>query len=130
MKYGDFSSLVQLGVGLHVGSALLQLYGEIGMQPLVRVIARIRGVVADKAETRPELLDGFDRVETDFEIFRIRLFNEYRYFVGFNSIVAALLLGALVIISYLADVQLPGAVSVFFVSLSVVPAPLILGVLW
>ena len=45
MKYGDFSSVVQLGVGLHVGTALLQLYGELGVQPLVRVLNRTRSLL-------------------------------------------------------------------------------------
>ena len=32
MKYGDFSSLVQLGAGLHIGTAFLQVYGELGVE--------------------------------------------------------------------------------------------------
>ena len=42
IKYGDFSSLVQLGVGLHVGTALLQLYGELAVEPLTRTLDRTR----------------------------------------------------------------------------------------
>ena len=42
MKYGDLASIVQLGVGLHVGTAVLQLYGELGVQPLERKISGIR----------------------------------------------------------------------------------------
>ena len=52
MKYGDLSSVVQLGVGLHVGGAVLQLFGELGV-PLERRIARIRGLFRLPEAERP-----------------------------------------------------------------------------
>ena len=45
--------VVQLGVGLHVGTALLQLYGELGVEPLARVLERTRSLFAAPQEERP-----------------------------------------------------------------------------
>jgi hypothetical protein len=42
MKNGDLSSVVQLGVGLHVGTAVLQIFADFGVTPLERRIARVR----------------------------------------------------------------------------------------
>lgn len=53
MKYGDFSSVVQLGVGLHVGTVVLQLYGDIGLQPLNRALARLRSLFLAPEHERP-----------------------------------------------------------------------------
>jgi hypothetical protein len=89
MKYGDFSSLVQLGVGIHLGTALLQLYGELGVQPLVRTIARIESLFVDETELPKDVEDELRRLECDFDIFKIRLFNEYKSFVKLRGCVSA-----------------------------------------
>jgi hypothetical protein len=130
MKYGDFSTLVQLGVGLHVGTALLQLYGEIGVQPLIRTIARIRSLIDDNNEAQQDLAEELTRIETDFEIFRIRLFNAYKLLITINSLIAIVLVVLLIIISYNIETPLPNELSVFFVAFSVLPAPSTLGILW
>jgi hypothetical protein len=131
MKYGDFSSLVQLGVGLHVGTALLQLYGELGAQPLVRTITRIRSLFADEKERPPkECEDELNKLESDFEIFKIRLFNEYKKYVKINSVVAALPVVVLTIIAYRAEDTIAPTLTIFIVALSVLPAPLTLAALW
>jgi hypothetical protein len=135
MKYGDFSSLVQLGVGLHVGTALLQIYGELGVAPLVRTIGRVRSLfLAPEGERPPKVLeDELDRLESKYEIFRIRLFQEYRKYVRINSIVATALAIILVIITYKAqDDVSPGYnwTTIMMSALSLLPAPLTLAVLW
>lgn len=131
MKYGDFSSLVQLGVGLHLGTALLQLYGEIGLQPMLRLIGRIRSLLeGQEDDTKVSLLEDLLQLETDFDIFRIRLFNEYKLMVLINSIFAGILLLVLVWISYAASSPLSAGISVLLVSLCILPAPITLGVLW
>ncbi len=131
MKYGDFSSLVQLGVGLHVGTALLQLYGELGVQPLVRTIARIRSLVADENERPPkEVEDELSKLESDFDIFKIRLFNEYKMYVKINSAVAVLLVFVLTAIAYKSEHAIAAELTIFIVALAVLPAPVTLGALW
>jgi hypothetical protein len=131
MKYGDFSSLVQLGVGLHVGTALLQLYGELGVQPLVRTIARIRSLFGEEKERPPkEVEDELNKLESDFEIFKIQLFNEYKKYVKINSAVAVILVIVLTVLAYKAEDMIAAEVTIFIVAFSVLPAPVTLGALW
>jgi hypothetical protein len=135
MKYGDFSSLVQLGVGLHVGTALLQMYGELGVAPLVRTIGRARSLfLAPQGERPPKALeDELDRLESKYEIFKIRLFQEYRKYVRINSIVAIALAIILVVIAYKAQDDVAEGyewTTVVMFALALLPAPLTLGALW
>jgi hypothetical protein len=135
MKYGEFSSLVQLGVGLHVGTAVLQLYGELGVQPLVRAIARTRSLFVVPEDERPpkEIEDDLDRLESRYEIFKIRLFKEYKKFVLANSIVALTLAITLTVLAFKADDLISEAwepLTILFVFFSIFPAPITLGVLW
>jgi di/tricarboxylate transporter len=135
MKYGDFSSVVQLGVGLHVGTALLQLYGELGVQPLVRVLNRTRSLfLAPVPERAPkELEEELARIESQYEIFKIQLFQEYQKFVRINSIVAIILAFILVAIAYKAQDDVAVGYewqTIVMFALSLLPAPVTLGVLW
>jgi hypothetical protein len=135
MKYGDFSSLVQLGVGLHVGTALLQLYGELGVQPLVRTIGRTRSLfLVPEGERPPKTIeDELDRLESKYEIFKIQLFKEYRNHVAINSIVAIILAIILIILAFKADDPISENwewTTVFMAAFSIFPAPITLGVLW
>jgi hypothetical protein len=130
MEYGDFSSVVQLGVGLHVGTALLQIYGEIGLQPFIRSLSRIRRLVEDMDDNNEELVDQLDAIEGDFEIFRIRLSNEYKWWIITNSLVAVAPSVLLVFISYNYRSSLPAEMSIFIVALAVLPAPITLSILW
>jgi hypothetical protein len=135
MKYGDFSSLVQLGVGLHVGTALLQMYGELGVAPLVRTIGRARSLFLTPEGERPPkaLEDELDRLESKYEIFKIRLFQEYRKYVRINSIVAIALAIILVVIAYKGQDDVTEGyewTTIVMFALSLLPAPLTLGALW
>ena len=66
---------MQLGVGLHAGTALLQIYGEIGIQPLVRTLARIKNIVGESELEQEALTEEKRKLEADFDIFKILLFN-------------------------------------------------------
>jgi hypothetical protein len=134
MKYGDFSSLVQLGVGLHIGSAILQLYGEIGAEPLVRTLSRIQAIVTEPS--KPELTDAkadYEQLASDYEIFKIRLFNEYKRYIKINSVVAAMLMILLVVLAFKANDPIEGdwiTITISIIALSVLPALVTLGSLW
>ncbi len=135
MKYGDLSSVVQLGVGLHVGTAVLQMYGEFGIQPLERKIARIRSLFRMPENERPpaELEEELDRLESRCELFKIDFFNQYRWCVGIVSVVAVILAVFLTVIAFKAEDVVQDGHEWFFVVatfLSFFPAPIILGVLW
>ena len=129
MKYGDFSSLVQLGVGFHAGTALLQLYSDIGLAPLIRRIERIRRLVA--IDGTPEgLKNEALRVGGDLEIFRIKHFNAYKKFVAFNFVVAFGLAALLVVMAFVAESELPAEIAFFIVAASILPGPITIGILW
>jgi hypothetical protein len=134
MKYGDFSSLVQLGVGLHVGTAFLQLYGELGVQPLVRVLHRTRSLFLAPEAERPlkELEEELARLESSYEIFKIQLFQEYRKYVRINSVVAIALAAILVFLAYKAQDDVGDGyewLTGLIVMLSLLPAPITLAAL-
>jgi hypothetical protein len=131
----ELASIVQLGVALHVGTAVLQLYGELGVAPLERRIERIRGLFRlPKAERPPqEIEEQLLRLESRYELFKIDFFHHYRWCVAINSIVAALLAVSLIAIAFKADDLIRDGYEWFYVAaiaLSFLPAPLILAALW
>lgn len=130
MQYGDFSSLVQLGVGLHLGTALLQLYGEIGLQPMNRTLSRIRRAVECQMPRSENLERATNEIEADFEIFKVQFFNEYKYLVKINSTVAIILTLFLVMSSFFYNDECSAVLAIFVVALSVLPGPLTLWALW
>jgi hypothetical protein len=135
MKYGDLSSIVQLGVGLHVGTAVLQLYGELAFVPLTRKISRIRSLFRIAEAERPprELEEELDRLESDFELFKIQFFRRYRWCIGGNSIIALVLAAFLIIIATKAEDVIGRDYEWFAVvaiGLSFLPALLTLLILW
>ena len=135
MKYGDLSSIVQLGVGLHVGTAVLQLYGELGIAPLERRILRIKKLFQLPKSQRPshELEEELSWVESRYELFKIEFFREYRWCVILSSVVAVILAVFLVVIAVKADDQILDGYELFAVvaiAASYLPAPCILGSLW
>lgn len=122
MKYADFMVLVQLGVGLHAGAALLQLYGDLGTQPLVRIFSRIRALLEECKEEREKIESRLHEIEAEFEFFKIRFFNEFKKYLIVNTSVAILLVVLLIFMSYSANAPLTGIVSVFIIAASFLPA--------
>ncbi len=135
MKYGDLASIVQLGIGLHVGTAVLQVFAELGMTPLDRRIKRIRSLFAlPEAERPPESLDEeLKWLESRYELFKIDFFTEYRWCVAIDSIVAVILAVLLIIVAIKADDVIQSGYEWFAIvsiALSFLPAPLMLLALW
>jgi len=135
IKYGDFSSLVQLGVGLHVGTALLQLYGELAVKPLTRTLGRTRSLFLAPQDERPPkaIEEELEELESRYEIFKIQLFYEYRWYVFFNLVVAVVLAITLVILAYKAEDPITEDwfwTTIGMVALSILPGPISLAALW
>jgi hypothetical protein len=135
MKYGDLSSIVQLGVGLHVGTAVLQLYGELGIAPLERRISRIRRLFRTPEPERPspELEEELNWVESRYQLFKIEFFREYRWCVILNTAVALVLAALLVVIAFKADDEISDGYewfAIFAIATSYLPALCIFGSLW
>lgn len=126
------ASIVQLGVGLHLGTAVLQIYGELGVAPFERRIARIRSLIRPEA-TATELEAELSQLEGRYELFKIEFFNQYRFYMVVNSIVALALAVLLIIIAIkAADVITEGWewFAVLSIAMSLLPAPLTLVALW
>jgi hypothetical protein len=135
IKYGDFSSLVQLGVGRHIGTALLQLYGELAVKPLTRTLGRTRSLFLAPQDERPPkaIEEELEELESRYEIFKIRLFYEYRWYVFFNLVVAVVLAITLVILAYKAEDPITEDwfwTTIGMVALSILPGPISLAALW
>lgn len=124
MNYGDLSSLVQLGVGLHAGAALLQMYGGAGIARLVRSIDRARSLLPLITQNQSDSLIGeFFQLEGDYDIFRVRLHNEHMKYLFFNSAIAVVLVGVLIFISIMAQEKITESWSaVLIIALSIIPA--------
>jgi hypothetical protein len=129
IKYGDFSSLVQLGVGLHLGAAILQLFPEFAAAPLQRAVARIKQGAAE-VSVGDDMTEECNKLEGDYQLFQIGLFHKTKHLVKSNFAVALILIGILTAISYKAQDDLNESLSVLIAFLSVVPAFLTLAVLW
>ena len=131
MYFGDFSSVVQLGVGLHLGTALLQMYGEIGLQPMIRSIERMQNVAGDPNHPpKDEHRDELAAIVSRFEVYKIQMFTDYKRYLIANSVVAAMLILILVFISYCYSMPITPQYSIIFVALSILPAPITLFCHW
>lgn len=127
MTFGDFSSLVQLGVGLHAGTALFQLLTEFGVAPLERRVLRLDEYITNAA---PDQKGEIDELKTQLTIFKIQSFNEYKKFVLFNFVIALLLVGALIAISFLYTSSIHWVLAVIFSGFSILPAIITMHLHW
>ncbi len=131
MYFGDFASVVQLGVGLHLGTALLQMYGEIGLQPMIRSIERMRDVVQDPDyPPTDQHRQDLDAIISRFAVFKIQMFTQYKTYLIANSVNAGILILLLVLISFKYSDPVSPQGGIVFVSMSILPAPITLFCLW
>jgi len=105
MTLGDFSSVVQLGVGLHAGTALLEAITELAESPLSRRLSRLYKIAETKLKhQRPGAQDLYDQASDligDLEVKKVQFFNEYKIVVEVNGAVAIVLALLLALISFL-----------------------------
>jgi hypothetical protein len=141
MKLGDFASVLQLGVGLHVGSALLQTVAEFASSPISKRIERL-AKLATLRRTRLEAIgssetaaataledDTLDTLST-LELKKVQFFNEYRIAAIVNTCAAAALFALLVLAAVEADFCIHGFAAALIVISSFAPAVLSLAILW
>jgi hypothetical protein len=135
MQYGDFLSIVQLGVGLHAGTALLQLYGEIGLQPLMRSMKRIKSLLdlPENTQNHDDCHEEFADLRGKISVFEIQLNNEYKTYILINFTVAVILILLMIILTYQSQAAVSEkaiGLTVFIIAISLLPAPISVGVLW
>jgi hypothetical protein len=122
---GDFASVLQLGVGLHAGTALLQLVAEFAAVPLSRRIERLRRIGELKARREAAFEEPFDDacdLLSDLEVKKIQFSNEYKHAVLFNAGIAVCLCLALGILSFFAKEPCPTWVGIIIIFFSYAPA--------
>jgi hypothetical protein len=133
MKVQDFFSIVQLGVGIHAGTALLQLSGEFGLAPVERRIDNLTTWLEQSAiegRSLPECEDDLRVVKTRLQTARAGYQRIYRNCVyvtfGFGIFLAWLL----AVMSFLADADIDYLPGLGIVLLCFVPAIITYAILW
>jgi hypothetical protein len=141
MRLGDFSSVLQLGVGLHAGTALLQSIAEFASSPLSKRIERLaklaalrrvryeqnnKGLAQQSFELESEVLD----LQSSLELKKVQFFNEYRIAALVNTFSAIALFVLLVWAAVKTDESIGFCRACFIVIASFAPATLSLGTLW
>jgi hypothetical protein len=133
MTLGDFSSVVQLGVGLHAGTALLQSIAELTATPLSRQLGRLLKISEVKLARDASFQDIHDQacdLAGDLEIKKVQFFNEYREVVAINTAVAGVLALLLGVIAFLFGEEIHPGIGFLITLASFAPAPLSLWFLW
>lgn len=137
----DFFSIVQLGVGIHAGTAILQLSGELGVGPVERRVNSLqlwleeeKAEIGEKAAAQEKQLEEFDErlsiLRTDISIYRVRYERLYRRSIYGTFGFAGGLSFTLAIMSFLADSDISIVLGLLLVLLCFVPATLIFANLW
>lgn len=138
MIYGDFAGLVQLGIGLHLGTALLETFGQFDAAPLERRLRRLHQVllrqaskqknsatdVQDRKEKLDDLEESIAGTLFELEVFRLGLESEYKNWAILNTFCAVILVATLIFIAF-RDEQTAGIFdAVLIVCISLLPAVL------
>lgn len=132
MIVSDLFPIVQLGVGLHGGTALFQSFFELAGTPLANRAARLAQLAEVKARRNPKFQDQLDRANDllgDLEIVRLNFHREYKQLVLVNGGFAICLVLALSVMSFCARETIPWLAASLFLALSVFPAGVSLVVL-
>lgn len=130
MNLQDFFSIVQLGVGVHAGTAILQLTGEFGVAPVERRLAALHRWIAKERERGFKLEREVERlslIEVDLILFKSKYDRVYRRSVNWTFGCGALLTLALAAMSFAAQYEVNVYLGLMIVTFSIAPAPLIFG---
>jgi hypothetical protein len=134
MTLGDFSSLVQLGVGLHAGTALLESITELTESPLSRRLSRLHKIAEAKLNSKnsgaQDLYDHASDLIGDLEVKKVQFFNEYKEVVAVNAAVAIILALLLALIAFLFSEETHFVIGFLITLASLGPASASLLFLW
>ena len=131
MKLADFASLVQLGVGLHAGTAVLQLANELGLGPTERRLERAerfcqyrhsRAKNTEQKKAVEDAIDNLSGVRNEFERVKQQFFAEYRRLTNLNLATCLSLTGLLIWISFAPDRTIGLLSASALTAISVAPA--------
>lgn len=140
MQLSDFSSVLQLGVGLHAGTVLLQAIFEFASAPMTAKLERFAKFAAlrrDKMTKRGDDPTAIEEVEgrildaqSSLEVKKVQFFNEYKTAAKINTAVSVLLFCLLVWAAIKPAHDVYWWLQVGIVFLSAGPALLSLCILW
>jgi hypothetical protein len=133
MKVQDFFSIVQLGVGIHLGTAVLHLTGEFGIAPVERRVDNIANWLREERETGNMLEakeDELKDIQMRVNIFKTQYANAYRKLVIFMVGWAGILTSLLAVTSFNADADIGIAAGMLIVLACVLPACLSFAYIW
>lgn len=140
MSLNDFSSVLQLGVGLHAGTALLQPILEFASAPVVaraERLARIAELRVDRLQRTGKqyagaqaLLNDLNDIRGLLALDRVLFFQEYKIAAAANAVVAAVLYGLLSWAAVRPDQAIGPLLATFIIGLSAGPAVASLAILW
>lgn len=134
MKLQDFSSLVQLGVALHAGTAVLQLSENFWLRPIDRKIRRIeeRSKAAEAETIDRDWIDTISEnrrmLHTNFESFENQFHNSFAKYTTISSAFALMQVIMLVIITFSAETEILTLIGLFIMLVSIVPGFVILAI--
>ena len=134
--YGDFSTIVQLGIGLHLGTAALELFGRFDVAPITRRLDRLGRLIERKSNLHnnetlskttqiidfESLDDNYQTINDDINIFHIRLENEYKIRAIINTANALILIFILIMLSFWYNITVEWPAGIFFIVISILPA--------
>lgn len=113
MKLSDFSSILQLGVGLHTGTVLLQAVAEFASAPLSKKIERLAKIARLRHERFKREGRGTNAIEaveaeisdvlSALELKKVQLFFEYKIAALINALFAVYLYYYLVLAAVSGD---------------------------
>jgi hypothetical protein len=139
MKLSDFSSVLQLGVGLHTGTVLLQAITEFASAPLSKRIERLAKIARLRRERfvrEKRNTDAIVAIEAEIsdaqsalELKKVHLFFEYKIAALINAIFAFFLYYLLVLAAVAADTEVSPFEATSLASVSIGPALITLIVL-
>ncbi|WP_431204378.1 hypothetical protein ACQ86E_04455 [Bradyrhizobium betae] len=140
MSLSDFSSVLQLGVGFHAGTALLQPILEFASAPIVARAERLARVAelrvvrlqrtGNPHSGAEALLNDLNDLRGVLALDRVLFFQEYRIAAGANAIFALVLYGLLSWAAMKPDHNVGPLLAIFLIGLSAGPALASLSILW
>lgn len=135
MNVQDFFSVVQLGVGIHAGTAFLQLSSEMRVAPTERRLENVgRWINEEKVRAGTHITSNieeeFDEIQTNLRVYRQIFQNKYTIHSCLTFGFGAAILFMLCVMSFIADTKITELTGLFIVLFSICPALFIFISFW
>lgn len=133
MEYGHFSSVVQLGVGIHAGTALLRLAADFGLSKTERRVETFLGSIQDIAKERvltDRIIEDAGYLGQDLRNVKAQFEREFIELSVYSTFWAFLLFFFLCSLAFLDGEPIDIVTAVVLCAISVVPATTLVLTLW